>query len=157
MEAIEECNQMKTVNEAYDGTKRDNAIMALLLTMYKKCDCRLRYKESLLRRMRNQNLYHEFLKAQEEKMKLKGDDYETRKKFNSRGMYGYQINPAGVQYNSTANSSQLAKRDSIKRESISVDKARSLGRGPCRRTCSSIHNPMFHFKHYDIKLRYCRP
>ena len=43
------------------------------------------------------------------------------------------------------------------RDGNSVDRALSYFKSPCRRTCSSIHNPMFHCKHFDIKLRYCRP
>lgn len=73
-----------------------------------------------------------------------------RKKFNAFKMYGYQVNSA-IQ-DSTVNSSQIGMR-----ESISVDRALGYLQRPCRRTCSSIHNPMFHCKHFDIKLRYCRP
>lgn len=67
IEAIDEINEMSSATEAFDATRRDNSIQALLLAMYQKCDCRLRYRESLLRRMRNQKLYHEFLQAQEKK------------------------------------------------------------------------------------------
>ena len=34
---------------------------------------------------------------------------------------------------------------------------RRLGGTPCRKTCSTIHNPMFHAARYSIEIKACRP
>jgi len=63
--AIDEINEMASPMSVYDASRVDDSIQAILLAVYQKCDCRMRYKESLLRRMRNQKLYQEFLRTQE--------------------------------------------------------------------------------------------
>lgn len=78
MEAIQDINKMDTADQAYHTVQEDNSVQAMLQSMYKKCDCHLRYKESLLKRMNNQKLYREFLEAKEVKKQISMSEQKQR-------------------------------------------------------------------------------
>ena len=59
------------------------------MAVYKKCDCHIRYKESLMRRMRNQEMYFEYLEQKLDKKHNKGEDPPHRTKTEKSGLYGY--------------------------------------------------------------------
>lgn len=148
IDAIDEINRIDSPEQAYHTSRMDNSVHAMLLAVYQKCDCHMRYKESLLRRMRNQELYKQFLREKEEKNKYSADKKHKRTKSDYLKVYGYEQPPERRR----EGASKVGARDAS-----SVDGAFELRRHPCRRTCSTTHNPMFHCKHNDIKLRYCRP
>ena len=94
--AIGQINEMDSALKAYNTSRADDDIQALLLAMYRKCDCHMRDKESLLRRMRNQELYKEFLESKEHKNKDEEEiDKDIRRKSEKKklGVYGYHSPP----------------------------------------------------------------
>lgn len=53
IEIIDQINQIRNPQEIYDLSRRDKEVLVMLLVLFQKCNCRERYKESLLSRMRN--------------------------------------------------------------------------------------------------------